>query len=391
MTDLAALAAAALAVVALGFAVWYHLPRRPQLDGERWFKLWFATALRGRAERAGATAETWAAEVVRFVPYHPAGRWPEQKVMRPETLPPSPLLEGEAALCAALAAIPTREERWAYLYDREERGLVARLSDPQELGASYSPDQAIGPGLSWDLAAKGGEALSEQIRGSTRATWILVPGSEPGPDLLGAIGRVMGGRAIVLPDDAPCPDPGGLRSAILVRRSDGLHADRVLRLLAFVAGYAPSYADRVVFVGQGDGIFVILDALAASAPLRDQVEAVVSLGSPIQGVEGAGPVRGWDACTAWNQTFFRHTALDLEAAREVPYLSLAWLDRSADPPGALGIPLERARFPAPADPDAPRRSIRVVDLGVLPLDPELPLDSVAEALVGVTLGLARRP
>jgi hypothetical protein len=392
VTDPVTIAVAAVAL-ALSLAIGVlHAPRWPALDGERWFKLWLATLIRGRAEAEGLDAEAWAARVVRFVPYHPAGRLPERKILRPEAPPPTPALEGEVALQEALAARPDAASRWALLYDEDERGLVARLADPSELGPEHDPAVRIRGDVDWEavaVSARGEGPLDEALAGASTATWVLLPGGPEGaPDLLGALAAVLGERAEWHRTDDPPPATGpipeSLEGDIAGRRGgDVAFARRVMNLLATLDALAPAYEDRLVIVASGAAVHLVLEALRASAPLRDRIEAVVSVHGIVGGLDGIEGPLAWTRATPWLDAHFRHDALDLEAGHRVPFFALQWLDRDHAPPGALGIPLERARFPEPTDPDSRRPAVEPVDLGPLPLDPDLPLDLVARALRGV--------
>lgn len=383
-----------VALIALGLAIligWLHLPIPPTLDGERWFKVWLATLLRGQADAEGAEPEVWAERVVRQVPYHPMGRLPESKVVDPSTLPVEPALDGELALLQALAAEADVPARWARMYDLDERGVVARLQDPLDLGPDYDPSGWLGPQADWDAVAAsavGEGPLDPALLAASRATWMLVPDpADPAPDVLGALARVLGDRAVVHDVSTRSSDEGHAkaRKAILGRRQDDQDfADAVLALVDHCDEVAPGYEDRLVLVASGDAIHLVLEAMRTMAPLRDEVEAVVSVGGAIGGREGVEGVMHWTHIVDWLGANFRHKELDLEALHRVPYVAVQWLDRTAEPPGAFGIALKNARFPAPADPKSPRIAVEPVDLGVLPADEEGPdPELVARALWGV--------
>src|SRR5690554_2298026 len=140
VTDPLSIAIAAAAAITAFVAGWVQWPRAPDLDGERWFKVALATLLRGEAEARGGTAEAWEAQVVRFVPYHPAGRLPERKVTNPVAARlPGAMQPGERALLEQLARRHTVQERWRWMYDEDPVSLDARLDDPVELGPAYDP------------------------------------------------------------------------------------------------------------------------------------------------------------------------------------------------------------------------------------------------------------
>ena len=375
--------------VAVGIAV-LQWPRPPALDGERWFKTWLVTLLRGKADADGLEAEAWAADVVRFAPYHPAGRWPERKVTDPGGELPTPALEGEQALVEALAALPSPEARWARMYDLDELALGDRLSDPVELGPDYQPERWLGAGVTWDVIAQAAAdptALAEGLKRASRAKWVLIRAeSRDVPDLLAALAEVLGDRAVWFdPESAPAPEqPKVLVDGMIERRGDPAFAARATALLGLLESMFPTYEERVVLVAEGGEVQVMLEALHSHAPVRDQVEAVLSVGGVIQGLDGVDGPLGWDACTAWMQQRFLHKVFDLEANHRCPYLALQWLDRAAEVPGAGGVPLDRARFPTPQDDGGPVQSMDIVDLGPLPAVPELPTRLVALALWGLT-------
>ncbi|MFK7929451.1 MAG: hypothetical protein AB8H79_14745, partial [Myxococcota bacterium] len=150
MTDPVTATIAGLSLVVLGAVSYLSLPRPPTLDGERWFKVWLATLLRGQVEASGGDGHEWISLTTRLVPYHPAGRRPETKVLRPEDPPQSPALPGEVELHAALAALPTHAERWARLYDLIDDAEPGHRQDPNTLGDAYNPATWLGPDASWD-------------------------------------------------------------------------------------------------------------------------------------------------------------------------------------------------------------------------------------------------
>ncbi|MFK7928371.1 MAG: hypothetical protein AB8H79_09280, partial [Myxococcota bacterium] len=364
-----------------------------------------ATLLRGQVEASGGDGHEWISLTTRLVPYHPAGRRPETKVLRPEDPPQSPALPGEGELHAALAALPTHAERWARLYDRIDDAEPGHRQDPNTLGDAYNPATWLGPDASWDAIAKGTDGpLPDALRRASSATWVIVgePIRPDLPDLGAALLDALGDRGQrwtpppVDPDAEPLPaDLIPLRDELVQRRDEAL-ADEALALIAHLHTLAPGYGDHVVLVGIGDGMHCILEALRSSAPLRDQVQAVLGLGARIGGDPERTDARAAQACRDWLLGQFTHDHFDLEAAHQTPYISLQWLDRDCAIPGIDGLPLQSARFPTPPTVVDGRtvkhRSIEPVDLGPLPIDPELPLDRVALALWGVTTtwGVASR-
>lgn len=377
LTDPVSLALTGLAAM-LGVAiVWVQWPRPPALDGQRWFKTLLVALLRGRSEADGSSVDAFEDTVVRFVPYHPAGRFPERKVTKPDLAIADEALEGERALIEALAARATVPERWAYLYDEDEIGLAARLSDPTELGETYDPATVLVPEADWEaVAAWGADPTSERamvlvdaLARSLPARWVLIAGRPGPPSVLEALAEELGERATRLEGTA---EPEVLHDALVA-----------------LANEAPG---GLVLIGEEVGVARLLDVLARDALVREQTLAVVSVGGVIGGRsdEADGP---WSLMTRrdWMQAHFRIRDLETDVVRLTPYFSLQWLDRTLDEPGIEGLPLASMRFP---EPDATRSSVatmEVVDLGPLPVDPDLPLDLVARALVVcVTAWVAHR-
>lgn len=333
-----------------------------------------ATLLRGRLSEQGDElehAEAWEAAVLRFVPYHPAGRLPERKISNPVAAAlPGRALPGEIALVEALAARQGASERWAYLYDEDEIGIEARLQDPVELGPDYDPSTTLGPGAGWEELAtwgRGAGPFPEAVARTVPARWILIGGEgelPSGPDLLDALASELPTRS------------GQVASE---RVSFGGGAEGLEQRLVELAGAG----ERLVLVGVEAGVARLLRALVEHAEVRDQVLAVVSIGGIIAGVpDREGPL-GEVACRDWLGAWFSQRALDTDVVRLTPYFSLQWLDRSAWPPGVEGLPLANARFPEPDDRDATATTLEVVDLGPLPLDDQLPAEIVARALIAV--------
>jgi len=350
---------------ALGLGIlWVQWPRPPVFDGERWFKALLISLIQGRVDASGGHAVDFDARVLRFVPYHPAGRFPERKALNPAASITGPALDGERALCEALAALPTPEARLRYMYDQDEIGFDARVSDPAELGAAYDPATAMGPDASWDAVAAWGEApgsaaaeaLRAAIARSLPARWVLVGGT-------GAVPSVLDALAEAVPTE--------------VSRIDGSEGpDAVMDALDALVDETP-----LVLVGEDVGTTWILAALPEHALLRERTLAVVSVGGVIGGrsdVDG-GPL-SFVARRDWLAAHFRMKALETDVVRLTPYFAVQWLDPAVVPPGIAGLPLESMRFPEPPE-DASASTVEVVDLGPLYADPESPVDLVARALV----------
>ena len=347
-------AAVALAVV-LALLQW---PRPVELDGERWFKSLLVTLLRGELESQGFAS--WDRAVRAWVPYHPAGRFPERKVMNPLGAHlPGALVDGERALIEALHECATPEQRWARLFDEDEAARATLMDDPVELGRAYDPATYLGSEQGWEAVARWGShdsAFQEHLLRRMDAQWFLVE-SGSGP------ARVIPSLATLL----------GERGAQVDLSGDAL--------VQYLEAALPHVGDRCVLVGEGAGIVHILNALRDRVQLRDQVVAVVSIGGVIGGLEGEPGQLGTVARRDWLEAWFQHRHLDSEVVRRTPYMALQWLDRSQWPPGAEGLEIAHARFPQV--PEEPIETIEVVDLGVLPADDGLPSLQVARALMTV--------
>ncbi len=376
MTDPLSLALGGLAgVVALTIG-WLQWPRPPQLDGERWFKVVLCTLLRGRAEAQARDADAWEAEVLRFVPYHPAGRAPERKVANPvAAVLPGAALPGERALLEHLAAIDGVFERFSWMYDRDPAALDARLDDPVELGPVYDPRTALGPDATWEaLAEWGGSDTHEGTFPSAlaqrdRTRWVLIegrPDRTTGPSVLAAFAEQLPDAWVVPWDDTSVAPDGAAERFDLGEHLANALTDPEMRL---------------TLVAEEAGVWSVLRALRDHAGLRDQVAAVVSLGGVIGGRSDAseGPL-SQSACHDWLTAWFAQRHLDTDVVRLTPYMAVQWLDRLAWPPGVPGQALQDARFPDPDPTGASAETVEVVDLGPLPVDPHLPLDLVARAL-----------
>jgi hypothetical protein len=357
MTAPLTIAVGVAALIVAMIAGYLHLPSTPDLEGERWFKVILATLLRGQVEARGGDAAAWETATVRFVPYHPAGRQPERKVTAPALFKLSAdAIPGERALLETLEKLPDARARWARMYDTDPAGLDVRLGDPVDLGPAYDPGQVAGPGATWDdLAAWGADNQSfrETIERRVPAHWVLVRGTSP--VVVDALKAEIGARASVVDGT----DPATIAAACLAA--------------------LPGAEDRLVVVVEGEAVQAALGALVDTPIARDRMLAFVSIG----GVLGGRP--GEEAASVdYVGGVFNHEHLDTESRRETPYLCLGWLDRAEDPPGGRGLPLQAQRFPEPGG-RADISSIAVVDLGVLPVDPELPLALVARALWAVVV------
>jgi len=361
-----------IAGVALGVALlagWLSVPTPPDLDGERWFKVLLATLLRGAVEREGGDAVAWEERVLRFVPYHPAGRLPERKVADPAAwAPPGLSVEGEIGLVEALSRLDTVPARWERLYG-DEISVEARLVDPRDLGEAYDPATWLGPGASWDDVADWGagdsHAFADVLHRRLRAIWVLLEGPDRAlPPVLPALGGLVGAQATRVPFvSAPVEEA-------------------VERLCATLEAAAPDPGDRLVIVGEAEAVPLALRALVRIPLVRDRMLAFVSVGGVVRGRPGdTGPL-GEAAQEDWLGHWFTPEHLDTEVNRATPYLHLGWFDPACVPPGIPGLPVAATRLP-PVE-DGPLSRLLLVDLGVLPADPALPAEQVARGLLAVT-------
>jgi hypothetical protein len=378
LTDPLSLGIAAVAGVVALVIAWLQWPRPPALDGEAWFKLSLCTLIRGRMDAEGASAAAWEREVVRVVPYHPAGRLPERKLSNPAAaVLPGVALEGELALIEALARLQDPVSRATLLFDEDESGRAARFRDPDELGPSYRYER-LGPGASWDALADWGRGERGFVEAAVRAVparWVLLegrPGRLVGPSVLDALASELAGVGPPHDRSGVVRVPWGDDSAEAAIRAAITEDDQ-----------------RLVLVAEEAGVARALEALVDAADLRDQVAAVVSVGGVIGGrTDESGPL-GEVARRDWLGAHFNHLDLDTEVVRMTPYFAVQWLDRAAWPPGAAGLPLQASRFPAPAADRTLVETVEVVDLGPLPSDRPIPVDLVARALIAVVLGWVR--
>jgi hypothetical protein len=143
---------------------------------------------------------------------------------------------------------------------------------------------------------------------------------------------------------------------------------------------APERSSRLILATTGDAAPTLLRALAEHVDVRDRVVAVVAIGAAIHGLPDVDGPRGEAVMRDWLEHHFRHEHLDVELVRLVPYVSLAWLAPDVDPPGLVGLPVRAQRFPEPGFVGREPPFVEPVDLGVLPADPSLPVDAVADAL-----------
>ena len=177
------LAAAGLAV----WAAWLSIPRPVALDWERLFKVSLSVMLWGETEAAKGTPEDLEEKVAALVPYHPAGRLPEQKLTAPDpaTLP-TPALPGEQGLVEALAALPDPSARWPRMYVTSEQSKDALLSHPGDLGSAYTAQAFFGAEATWEGVSTWAEGVTKGLK--RRLAHISVAGLGGGLYLSGADG-----------------------------------------------------------------------------------------------------------------------------------------------------------------------------------------------------------
>jgi hypothetical protein len=360
---------AAMTFLGLMTLGWLASPSSPELDGERLFKTILITLLRGEAESSGASVGEWEARVLGAVPYHPAGRSPESKLSNPSVHSiAAPALDGEQGLVEALMQCEDYGERLARMYDTDEGGLEARLSDPAELGESYDPACSLAPAATWEAVSAwgGGDAAVQRWCGiHSEVTWVLVAGRREGvpmPSILGALADQLDGKALRL--DVEHGDLEAAAAAILTAATE--------------AHSGPAH--RIIFVGEEAGVALILRAMVSSAPLRDRVLAVVSLGGAQGGLVTEEGDLGPEATADWMAAWFTHRSLDTEIVRMTPYFSIQWLEREAWPPGINGLPLASSRFPVPEADSSVPPAVQSVDLGPLWASSSAPVEQIARAL-----------
>ena len=388
MTSVAVLWVALMAAVVGLAAAWFVVPHPPALDGEAWFKGLLVARLADRPP----------ADVMRWVVWHPLGRWPERKLAHPsvESMP-GKLLPGEGELLARLARLPDVAARWASL---REEAVSKTLTLPGDLPPDASPARWLGAASGWDRVRD--DALPASAERRTSASWLLIDDLRPGvPDVAPAFARFAEVRSLA----SLCSDPV-VASAWDAARGQLAHLGQVSsgEWDAVAAGLAPwgrvamaSAVDavakamesklpvatperRLIVAATGGAMPLVLRALADRVDLRDRVIAVVAVGGAVGGLpDQRGPLSA-SVADDWMAHNFQHGLMDVEILRRIPYAALQWLDTSAAVPGAGGVPVARARFPEPEWDGRAFRCVEPVDLGVVPVEADLPVDDVVAAL-----------
>jgi hypothetical protein len=178
--------------------------------------------------------------------------------------------------------------------------------EASELEPAYDPKERLAPECSWeDLAA-----------------W--------GPATRAAVTRRLGAVRLVWVEPPPFEIPE-IPSTIV----DEPDADTIAALL-------PRPEDRVVLAGHARAD-ALLHLLHGAPALRDRLRAVLLFAPRLD--------------PAWTATHLTHPAFDVEVAREVPYLTLR-----------AGPEADTQTLPEPPLPPTGRRTLAVIDLGVLAPD-----------------------
>jgi hypothetical protein len=332
-------------VAALGLAGWAALksvPRPPDRDWERLFKVTLSTVLRGRIEARGGSAEDWEGAVLGTVLYNPAARGPETLLVAPDPATiPTPAREGERALVERLAALEGPEDRWRLLFIEDHRVLDALFEDPATLGDAHAPSRNLAPDLSWDSLAAWTEAVHAALgRRLDAVVWVTL-GDDDLAEALAAASPAS--RVVCLPTEQ-ASDADALRAV------------------------AQRPEERFAVVARGRAAPLLVQTLAEHSDLVDRLAAVVSLGGPLLQAPHADAVRA----------AFTHERLEPEVLRAVPYFSILCVD----PDAPLSQSWGEQRFPDPALPPSGRLGIEVIDLGPV-AEPGTDADALARALLHV--------
>ena len=335
------LAAAALA----GWAAWLTVPRPPERDLERIFKVCLSTLLWAEAEAQGggeaAVLERWDASLRALVPFHPAGRDPIAKLFSPSVADiAAPALDGERALVEALIALPSPAQRWQRMFVEDRAAADALTAHPDGLGAAGDPRAALGPDGGWEQVAAWGPSVQKSVQ--QRLSHVLF--------------AVFGSPALAEALRAAAP---GLR----------VHEAPLAEASLLALTQAP--ADRLVFLWAGAPLVQLLRALAEAPALIDRCLGLVQLGAPLT-VDPSDE--------AWLAERWRHASFEPELQRSIPLLMLT--DAGPDSP--------RDRWAAQLVPEpvleaGAQPAIERISLGAAPLD-ALPPRLLARALL-VTLAL----
>lgn len=316
------------------YAGWLTLPSAVALDWERLLKVTLITQLRGQVQASGGDDAAWLAAGRQRVYFNPAARSLAARLEDPASSPiVAPALPNERALVEELIQTPRPEDRLAVIFGR---GADESLyEDPLSFGPDWDLTGMLGVGADWDALAAWGEPVVAALRRrNALVRWVVVgPANDAFSDgLCDAITEALGeGRAA---------------------RLDPLEIDPLCEALAPLLAEP---ADRLVFIGVGEGAARVVAALGADASLRDRARAVVSVGGALGG-----------EVAARLPSFFTHEGMDTELARLTPWWHLAFVTPGVSPPGDADQPLAETAWPTPSAPPSGRLALEVVDLGVLP-------------------------
>lgn len=332
MTDPVTMGLAALATSVALVNLLLSMPRPPDLDAERWFKVILVNLLVGEfddSQADKASFDAWVNAVKQRVPFHPDARHPERVIVPAHDLTPE-----EKGVVERLEAYTERSDRWRDLFEVDERGLGARLDDPAvQLGATYDPQHWTRVTTWRDVQATGAgdTKLLDTLAQQNDCIWVLVDAPSEGPDVIGALADVVS-DPIRVPADR-----------------EGLLAELFAHDLHRRVDYS------VVFVAAGEGIQAVLEALHTQRGLRDTTAMVLALDPEFD--------------DAWMVEHFTHHEMDAERDHLAPYVALQWLDRNQGTPvGAFGRGLASARFPEVPTETMTREVVQPLELGVMPHD-----------------------
>lgn len=337
------LAAAALA----GWAAYLTIPRPPDRDLERIFKVALSSMLWSEAEAAGggerAVLDRWDAALRAQVPFHPAGRAPEDKLFAPSLHGmASPALEGERALVEALIPLPGPAERWQRMYVEDPSAADALTAHPEGLGPSGDPSAALGAGAGWEAVSAWAPSVAEAVQKRFSNVIFAVVGDA---ELAAGLREAAPGLRVVEPEP---------RSAAL-------------------GELCAAPADRVVWLWRAPAFVGLLQALEASPALIDRSLALVQLGAPL--ADGPDDAQ-------WLAERWRHASFEPELQRLIPIFSL--IDAGPNSPRSAW---EAQALPEPALLSGASPTIERISLGPLPLAAVQPRTLARALLVPLSLRL----
>lgn len=316
----------AVELLAAGLAVWavlLSMPKPPSLDWERLFKVSLATRLRGELESVDKGHNDWMVLLGELVPYHPAGRSPEEKIHTPDVSNLlTPALPGERALTESLSALPDRQARWERMYVNNDQTRDALMSDPNDLGSDYSIRNFLGSEADWAGIATWSEGVQ---RGLSRKLEHIV---------LVGVGGSLGDEMTEL---------SGLRG----------YSCTVAELPERLPKILPNASDRLVLILEGSAALPMVQLLHSDPGLRDRVLMIFSVGADLcSSEEGA----------TWMASHFNHAEMDTELNRKTAYASVQVMTS----PGSTIQKWAGQRWPVPLESETGRSPIASIDLGPVP-------------------------